>query len=475
MSTESPHIHNPKRDSIWDARHRSLSLGSITAISVVAFQGLAMATVAPIVSDDLGGNSLYGWIFSAFILSQIVGTVIGGQEADRRPPAHVFLGAIGVFALGCAVAGAAPSIYILLFGRALQGFGAGATFSCVYANISTAYEDHLRPMMLAAMSSAWIVPSLVGPALAGVIADRFGWRFVFFGLLPLLVVAVILTMPVFLRLKPPPPAPPGADSSPGTSRVVQSVILAGGSGVLLAGFNLEFWPIAVATVLAGFALVIPMLKSLLPAGTFTARPIVPAAIIARGCCFAAFLIAETYMVRALKEVGGVSATVAGIVITAGSLTWTAGSFAQARWDRNTGARSRPLRIVSGSILLAASVTTIFLSVAAFHEIRIAVALAAWMGAGLGIGIAYTTATTIAFSFAPQGEDGKVASSLLLGENFLGSVGVGVGGALYAVGQSNNAALTTSTAFALALGVGFVLIAIFAGWRLMQDRSQTTMH
>lgn len=471
MPTESPHIHKPKRDSIWDERHRSLSLGSITAISVVAFQGLAMATVAPIVSDDLGGNSLYGWIFSAFILSQIVGTVIGGQEVDRRPPAHVFLGAIGVFALGCAVAGAAPSIYILLLGRALQGFGAGATFSCVYANISAVYEDHLRPMMLAAMSSAWIVPSLVGPALAGVIADRFGWRFVFFGLLPLLVVAVILTMPVFLGLKPPPP---GADSTGGTSRVVQSVILAGGSGVLLAGFNLEFWPIAVATVLGGFALVIPMLKSLLPSGTFTARPVVPAAIIARGCCFAAFLIAETYMVRALKEFGEVSATIAGIVITAGSLTWTAGSFAQARWDRNSGARSRPLRIVSGSILLAASVTTIFLSVAAFHEIRIAVALAAWMGAGLGIGIAYTTATTIAFSFAPQGEDGKVASSLLLGENFLGSVGVGIGGALYAVGQSNNAALTTSTALALALGVGFVLIAIVAGWRLMQIRSQTTM-
>lgn len=470
MPTELPPIQNHERDSIWDARHRSLSLGSITAISVVAFQGLAMATVAPIVSDDLGGNSLYGWIFSAFILSQIVGTVIGGQEVDRRSPAHVFLGAIGVFALGCAVAGAAPSIYILLFGRALQGFGAGATFSCVYANISAVYEDHLRPMMLAAMSSAWIVPSLVGPALAGVIADRFGWRFVFFGLLPLLVVAVILTMPIFLRLKPPPVA----NSTGGTSRVVQSVILAGGSGVLLAGFNLEFWPIAVATVLAGFALVIPMLKSLLPAGTFTARPIVPAAIIARGCCFAAFLITETYMVRALKEFGGVSATVAGIVITAGSLTWTAGSFAQAKWDRNSGARSRPLRIVSGSILLAASVTTIFLSVAAFHEIRIAIALVAWMGAGLGIGIAYTTATTIAFSFTPQGEDGKVASSLLLGENFLGSVGVGVGGALYAVGQSNNAALTTSTALALALGVGFVLIAIFAGWRLMQIRSQTTM-
>jgi len=456
MSRESSPIHDPATDSIWDARHRSLSLGSITAITVVAFQGLAMATVAPIVSDDLGGNALYGWIFSAFILSQITGTVLGGQEVDRRHPAHVFLGAIGVFALGCAVAGAAPSIYVLLVGRALQGLGAGATFSCVYAIISAVYEDHLRPTMLAALSSAWIVPSLIGPALAGLIADRFGWRFVFFGLLPLLAIAVFLTLPVFLKLKRPQPR---AESGQGTPCIVQSVVLAGGSGLLLAGFNLDSWPLAIATVVAGCALVLPTLKTLLPDGTFTARPVVPAAIVARGTCFAAFLITETYMVRALKEFGGVSATVAGIVITAGFLTWTAGSFAQARWDRRSGASSRPLRIVTGSILLAASVSTIFLSVAVFQEI--------W------IGIAYTTATTIAFSFAPQGEDGKVASSLLLGENFLGSIGVGLGGALYAVGQSNNASLTTSTAFALALGVASVSVSAFAGLRLMQNRGWTS--
>ncbi|MGI8485604.1 MAG: MFS transporter [Thermomicrobiales bacterium] len=470
MSTGStpkiPHSTSPDSDSIWDKQHRTLTLGSIIAVTIVAFRGLAMATVAPIVADDLNGNALYGWIFSAFILAQIMGTVIGGQEVDRRPPAHVFIVAIGIFAVGCLIAGSAPSIYVLLLGRALQGFGAGATFSCVYAIISSVYEDHLRPAMLAAMSSAWIIPSLIGPALAGLVADHFGWRFVFFGLLPILIGSVFLTMPIFLKLEPPT-VDPGKSSS--SNRVLQSVVLAVGTGLMLAGFDLGPWPIAAVTIVAGLALVVPMLKALLPSGTFSARPMVPAAIVARATCFAAFLITETYMVRALKEFGGVSATIAGIVITAGSLTWTLGSFVQARWDRTGGVETRPLRILTGSLLLLVSVGTVFLSVALFEHIGIEVALIVWMGAGLGIGIAYTTATTIAFAFAPKGEDGKVSSSLLLGENFLGSFGVGIGGAVYAIGQNQGAKVETSSAFALALGVIFAGFALITGLRLMRDR------
>ena len=474
MSTGSPPNMPPARstatDSIWDKSHRSLTLGSIIAVTIVAFQGLAMATVAPTVADDLNGNSLYGWIFSAFILAQIMGTVIGGQEVDRRPPAHVFIVAIGIFATGCLIAGSAPSIFVLLLGRALQGFGAGATFSCVYAIISSVYEDHLRPAMLAAMSSAWIIPSLIGPALAGLIADHFGWRFVFFGLLPILLGSVFLTMPIFLKLEPPTVDP---EQGTGSNRVVQAVVLACGTGLMLAGFDLGPWPVAAVTIVAGLALVVPMLKALLPAGTFSARPMVPAAIVARATCSAAFLITETYMVRALKEFGGVSATIAGIVITAGSLTWTLGSFVQARWDRTGGAGTRPLRILTGSLLLLVSVSSVFVSIALFNHISIEVALIVWMGAGLGIGIAYTTATTIAFAFAPKGEDGKVSSSLLLGENFLGSFGVGMGGALYAIGQNQGVKVETSSAFALALGVIFAALALFTGVRLIWGRLRPT--
>src|SRR5690606_17795670 len=151
-------------------------------------------------SDDLGGRDLYGWIFSAFLLPQIVGTVMGGLEVDRRSPAIVFGGFLVVFGLGCVLAGAAPSIEWFFAGRALQGFGAGGLFAAVYAVITLAYHDTMRPAMMAATSSAWIVPSLIGPAIAGFIAEQYSWRWVFIALIPVLLVVAPLTLPAYHRM-----------------------------------------------------------------------------------------------------------------------------------------------------------------------------------------------------------------------------------------------------------------------------------
>jgi MFS family permease len=137
----------PVRDeaSIWDAEHRGLTIGSILAFTILAFQGLAMSTIAPALADDLGGRDVYGWIFSAFLLPQIVGTVYAGKEVDWHSPARVFMIQLVAFGIGCVIAGAAPSIAWLFVARAIQGFGAGGMASCIYAVISAAYTDRLRP------------------------------------------------------------------------------------------------------------------------------------------------------------------------------------------------------------------------------------------------------------------------------------------------------------------------------------------
>ena len=159
--------------SIWARDHRSLTIGSILAVTIIALQGIAVATMALLLASDLGGRSLYGWIFTSFILPQIVGTVLAGQEVDRRSPARVFMLHLLLLAIGCAISAAAPSIHVFFIGRALQGFGAGGVFACVYATVSTIYDDRLRPAMLATISTAFVVPSLVGPAISGLIAEQY--------------------------------------------------------------------------------------------------------------------------------------------------------------------------------------------------------------------------------------------------------------------------------------------------------------
>ncbi|MGC4193028.1 MAG: MFS transporter [Thermomicrobiales bacterium] len=450
----------PSIDSIWAGAYLPLSIGSLMAVTVVAFQGLAMATVAPTVADAIGGENLYGWIFSAFLLPQIVGTVVGGQEVDRRSPASILLVAIVIFAGGTLLAGIAPSIWVLFGGRALQGLGAGAMFSTVYAVIGAAYPDHLRPSILAAMSSAWIVPSLIGPALAGFVADRIGWRWVFFGLVPLLVIVLVLALPVYRTFDRAQSEEPAS-----RTRLLLSLGLTVGTGIFLAGLELRPWPLAVGAVAVGLVALVPTLHGLLPAGIFTARPMMPAAILTRALLMGGFLIGETYMIRALKEFGGVSATTAGIVLTVGSLTWTAGSWIQARWDQRSGMASRGFRVTAGVAILLVGCGGVFLTVAILRDIWIGVALAGWLAAGLGMGIAYTTCTTIVFAYAKPGEEGLASSSVLLGDLFMSSVGVGLGGVAYAVASGSGTSPEASSALVIGIGVAILALALTASFRL----------
>lgn len=426
-----------------------------------------MATVAPTVADAIGGENLYGWIFSAFLLPQIVGTVIGGQEVDRRSPASILLVAIAIFGAGTLLAGAAPSIWVLFAGRGLQGLGAGAMFSTVYAVIGAAYPDRLRPAILAAMSSAWIVPSLVGPGLAGFVADHAGWRWVFFGLVPLLAVVLVLALPVYRTFERA-----SSDAPVSRTRLYQSLALTLGTGLFLAGLDMNPLLLATAAVAIGLGAMIPALRGLMPTGTFFARPMMPAAILTRALLMGGFLIGETYMIRALKEFGGVSATTAGLVLTVGSLTWTAGSWVQARLDHRSGPAARGTRITYGVGILLLGCGSVFLTVAIFRDIWITAALAGWLLSGLGMGIAYTTCTTIVFAYAKPGEEGLASSSTLLGDLFMSSVGVGLGGAVYAIATNANASPETSSALAIGIGVTILIVALLASLRLHQAPETT---
>src|SRR5438874_39536 len=160
---------------LWSPQHRALTTGLVLTTTFIAVEALAVLTIMPRVAHDLGGLSLYGWVFSGFMLASLVGAVAAGRDADRVGPARPYLAGLALFAAGLAVAGLAPSMAVLVVGRCLQGLGAGAVPAIAYVAIGRSMPDSLRPRMMAMLSTAWVIPGLIGPVVSAEVARAAGW------------------------------------------------------------------------------------------------------------------------------------------------------------------------------------------------------------------------------------------------------------------------------------------------------------
>ena len=193
-------------DGLWAPHRRALTLGLVLSVTFVAVEALAVITVMPVVARDLDGLALYGWVFSTFQLSSLIGIVVAGRAADRHGPARPYVAGLVLFSTGLLVAGLAPFMWVLVAGRCLQG-GAGAVPAVAYVAIGRSLREVQRARMMAVLSTAWVVPGLVGPGVAAAVAHLFGWRWVFLGLIPLVGVAGPIAVPALVRLGPPGVAP----------------------------------------------------------------------------------------------------------------------------------------------------------------------------------------------------------------------------------------------------------------------------
>src|SRR5918996_5359677 len=158
--------------SAWSPGRRLLTAGLVFMVTITAFEGLAVPTVLPATLHEFGGLPLYGWAFSGFFLASLVGITVAGLEADRRGAIAPLVAGALLFALGLLVAGLAAGMEWVVAGRVIQGLGAGAIFSIVYVIIGRGYESAAQPRMIAIISSAWVIPGLLGPAVAGYVAQE---------------------------------------------------------------------------------------------------------------------------------------------------------------------------------------------------------------------------------------------------------------------------------------------------------------
>ncbi len=457
---------------LWSARHRSLTIGLVLTITFIASEALAVVTIMPVVARDLGGLKLYGWVFSAFMLGNVVGIVAAGRQADRFGPARPFVAGLVLFGAGLCIAGLAPTMLVLVAGRALQGIGAGAVPAIAYVSIGRSLPEQLQARMMAVLSTAWVVPGLAGPAISAVVASLFGWRWVFLGLLPLVAVTGSMAVPALVRLGKQPAAaahPPAAGSAhppaAGTAhRLTDGLTAAAGTGLLLTGLSLvgsgHLILAGVAVLLFGAAASIRALRRLLPAGTFAARPGLPAVILSRGLLTFSFFGADAYVTLTVTTIRHHSPAVAGIAVTGSTLAWTAGAWLQSRLNARWEAR----RLVGwGVVVILAGLAAMALVL--WPAVPVAAGIAAWTVAGFGIGLAYAPLTLLMLREAPQGREGWASASLNLADVLGTAIGIGLGGSAVEAATAHGWPLAAGVAAAFSLAGAGALLLAFTSRRL----------
>jgi MFS family permease len=448
----------------WAPERRFLTVALIGLVTAAAFEGMAVPTVLPAVARDLGDLQLYGWAFSAFWLTNIVGITLAGADADRHGPARALAVGIVLFAAGMLVSGLAPSMPVVIVGRAIQGFGSGALGSVVYAVIARAYPPSAVPRMIALISSAWVVPGLVGPAMAGLASDTIGWRWVFLGIVPFVLV---MGFALYLRLARLGPVDrPSEPDRSDRQRAREAVGLAIGSTMLLTALSIGSPLPALILGVSGGWLGLRFLRPLLPEGSLRLAPGRPSVGIGMFAISFAFFGTEAFVPLSVVELRDGSVTLGGLALSAAAITWVIGSWLQ---DRAAGAGIRRTLVVAGGALIAAGI--VVTAGVLLPNVPVLIAPVGWAIAGLGMGLAYSMLALLMLETAEPGREGFSSAALQLMFTLGTAFGAGVGGAVVATSASGALGLAEAIGIVFAIMAVVAVLSVAVGWRVPRGASE----
>ncbi|NMO56417.1 MFS transporter [Actinoplanes sp. TBRC 11911] len=159
------------------------------ATGLVAIDSTIIATAVPSIVKDIGGFSLFPWLFSIYLLAQAVSVPIYGKLSDLFGRKPVIIFGIGLFLLGSILCGVAWGMLPLIIFRIVQGLGAGAIMPVTITMVGDLYTVRERAKVQGYVASVWGISSVVGPTLGGVFSEYVSWRYIFFINIPLCLLA----------------------------------------------------------------------------------------------------------------------------------------------------------------------------------------------------------------------------------------------------------------------------------------------
>jgi MFS family permease len=404
--------------------YRALTFGIVSCVLLVAFEATAVNTAMPVAARDLHGLGLYAFAFSGYFTASLLAMVVSGEWSDKRGPLGPLSTGIGTFGVGLVIAGTAHDMWSFVAGRAVQGLGGGLLIVALYVVVGRAYPERLRPSVFAAFSSAWVLPSIVGPVVSGTVTQQLGWRWVFLSIPALIVLPVALMLPQLRRMQAADAAPRARDLN--RRRILLALALAVGAGLLqYAGKLLDLYALIPAA--AGLLLLVPAVTRLLPRGTFRAARGLPTVILLRGIAAGAFFAAEAFIPLMLVTQRGLSPTLAGLSLTSGGLSWAFGSWVQGRpWAD----RRRSLLIRAGFLMCGLAIAGAGLAL--FRAVPAYCVAVFWTVGGLGMGLTIASVGVLMLAFSAVDDTGENSASLQVSDALGNVLMAGTAGVLFSL-------------------------------------------
>ncbi len=442
------------RERLLGPRYRWVSIGMFALVFLAAFESMAVTAVMPAVAADLDGRALYALAFAGPLAVSVIGMIVAGNAADRGGPRLALYTSVALFVVGLVLAGTAVDMWQLVAGRLVHGLGGGGLTVALYVIVARIIPPALHPGMFAGFAAAWVVPSLVGPFVAGVVADSVGWAWVFLGVVALVVPALLMVVPSLRGMRTAADAvrPPWSVSRIAWATVAGVAVLVLNLSTEASGWLMWVLPAAAISVIA------IAVRPMVPRGTLRAVRGLPASVLTRGALAGAFFGTQVYLPLLLTgEPYVLSTAMAGLVLTLGGVSWAIASQVQGRNPvrlSNELALRIGLAMLGSAIALSLVATVLQLSPVAF--------MLAWALAGGGMGLMYPRTTVMGLQSSTEENQGFISSAMAVSDALGAAVTIALTAIVYATLLPTGPVVAVAGAITVALGVW--ALALFAGLR-----------
>jgi EmrB/QacA subfamily drug resistance transporter len=403
------------------SRRRRLVLAAcLMATFMAAVESTIIATAMPTIVADLGGFSLFSWVFAVYLLTQAVSIPVYGRLADTFGRKKVFYAGAGLFLVGSMLCGFAHSMVALILFRAIQGFGAGGVQPIATTILGDIYSPTERAHVQGLVSSVFGVAAVLGPSLGAFLVEQVGWQLVFWVNLPIGVAAIGMVA-VFLQ-ESVEHRPHRIDY---LGSLLLMVVITALMLLLVQGGSLPRFIAVVVGAIGGVTLVVLAAherstpEPMLPLELWRNRIILVGSL--GGAVISAVMMGvSAFLPTYVQGAMGYSATAGGLVLGMMSVTWAVASFYGGRLMVRTTYR---LTAVLGTLALIAGSAVL---IALTPDRGVIWASTGSLLIGIGMGLCNTTFIVSIQAAVPWHQRGAATSSCM----FLRFVGQSLGAAAF---------------------------------------------